>query len=439
MKWMCRDWSDLPRTERRCGVEAVQALSMAQVQERGCSGCEMGCAGVGWLWGHGLLKHVGPWLLTREAGFRGLGEWKGPWRYVRRQDPPCVKWGESKVAPIGRRWEGRSRAPVQESMDSCSPSCMSTWIWPVPPLSRVLKARNQLDQRADEAVNTHVFSLIWVASDDTVVESLIQVESWCLKGPWGVPRCPRSLNHQQSNCIFPATSECHSISTAAAAAKSLQSCPTLCDSINGSPPALPTLGFSRQEHWSGLPNSSKSSLLVVTLSITATRLRQVSMPKRSVFKSGCWVMMWLRRAESSVAVSALCLQSARQRASGTAGLPHLLAWRLEWGIQGAGSGQCCAGASRSCANDAAQEARGGPAGGAPAVFPQPTRLLPVLPRFHLLLPCLCLLFPHTHLRGACHQHCGCESRFPHAHRLLLRSPLHHPQVLDLGGRLLEKL
>ena len=36
----------------------------------------------------------------------------------------------------------------------------------------------------------------------------------------------------------------------AAAAKSLQSCPTLCDPIDGSPPSL---GFSRQEHWSGLP------------------------------------------------------------------------------------------------------------------------------------------------------------------------------------------
>ena len=42
----------------------------------------------------------------------------------------------------------------------------------------------------------------------------------------------------------------------AAAAKSLQSCPTLCDPIGGSPPAPPSLGFSRQEHWSGWPLSS---------------------------------------------------------------------------------------------------------------------------------------------------------------------------------------
>ena len=40
---------------------------------------------------------------------------------------------------------------------------------------------------------------------------------------------------------------------AAAATKSLQSCPTLCNPIDGSPPGSPVLGFSRQEHWSGLP------------------------------------------------------------------------------------------------------------------------------------------------------------------------------------------
>ena len=38
----------------------------------------------------------------------------------------------------------------------------------------------------------------------------------------------------------------------AAAAKSLQSCPTLCYPIDSSPPSYTLLGFSRQEHWSGL-------------------------------------------------------------------------------------------------------------------------------------------------------------------------------------------
>ena len=40
--------------------------------------------------------------------------------------------------------------------------------------------------------------------------------------------------------------------SAAAAAKSLQLCLTLCDPIGGHQ-APPSLGFSRQEHWSGLP------------------------------------------------------------------------------------------------------------------------------------------------------------------------------------------
>ena len=40
---------------------------------------------------------------------------------------------------------------------------------------------------------------------------------------------------------------------AAATAKSLQLCPTLCDPIDGSLPGSPSLGFSRQEYWSGLP------------------------------------------------------------------------------------------------------------------------------------------------------------------------------------------
>ena len=39
----------------------------------------------------------------------------------------------------------------------------------------------------------------------------------------------------------------------AAAAKSFQSCLTLCDPIDSRHQAPPSLGFSRQEHWSGLP------------------------------------------------------------------------------------------------------------------------------------------------------------------------------------------
>ena len=47
------------------------------------------------------------------------------------------------------------------------------------------------------------------------------------------------------------------IAAAAATAKSLQSCPTLCDPTDGSHQAPQSLGFSRQEHWSRLPFPSQ--------------------------------------------------------------------------------------------------------------------------------------------------------------------------------------
>ena len=45
----------------------------------------------------------------------------------------------------------------------------------------------------------------------------------------------------------------HHTAAAAAAAKSLQSCLTLCDPIEAAHQAPPSLGLSRQEHRSGLP------------------------------------------------------------------------------------------------------------------------------------------------------------------------------------------
>ena len=43
-------------------------------------------------------------------------------------------------------------------------------------------------------------------------------------------------------------------------AKSLQLCPTLCDPVDGSHQAPPSLGFSRQEYWSGLPLPSPTTM-----------------------------------------------------------------------------------------------------------------------------------------------------------------------------------
>ena len=56
-----------------------------------------------------------------------------------------------------------------------------------------------------------------------------------------------------------------------AAAKSLQSCPTLCDPTDGSHQAPPPLGFSRQEHWSGLPFPSPICESEVTQSCATLR------------------------------------------------------------------------------------------------------------------------------------------------------------------------
>ena len=51
------------------------------------------------------------------------------------------------------------------------------------------------------------------------------------------------------NSAFKETKLC----AAAAAAKSLQSCLTLCTPWTAAHQAPSSLGFSRQEHWSGLP------------------------------------------------------------------------------------------------------------------------------------------------------------------------------------------
>ena len=60
-------------------------------------------------------------------------------------------------------------------------------------------------------------------------------------------------NFPKQSCNYLRSLAYSLIEAATAAAKSLQSCLTLCNPIDGSPPGSPVLGFSRQEHWSGLP------------------------------------------------------------------------------------------------------------------------------------------------------------------------------------------
>ena len=72
---------------------------------------------------------------------------------------------------------------------------------------------------------------------------------------------------------------------AAAAAKSLQSCPTLCDPTDSSHQAPPSLGFSREECWSGLPFPSpvhESEREVAQLCPTLRDPMDCSLPGSSV-------------------------------------------------------------------------------------------------------------------------------------------------------------
>ena len=71
------------------------------------------------------------------------------------------------------------------------------------------------------------------------------------------------------------------------AAKSLQSCPTLCDPMMAAHQAPPSLGFSRQEHWSGLPfpspmHESESESEVAQSCPTLSNPMDFSLPGSSV-------------------------------------------------------------------------------------------------------------------------------------------------------------
>ena len=65
---------------------------------------------------------------------------------------------------------------------------------------------------------------------------------------WFENSCPNKTLHTGVYRSF-----IHNCQKNPSAAKLLQSCLTLCDPIDSSLPGSSSLGFSRQEHWSGLP------------------------------------------------------------------------------------------------------------------------------------------------------------------------------------------
>ena len=99
---------------------------------------------------------------------------------------------------------------------------------------------------------------------------------------------------------------------AAAAAKSLQSCPTLCDSIDGSAPGSPSLGFSRQEHWSGLPLPSPDKSLSLVQTPSHSALRPSRPGDRWKEAGGCYIPHSL----------AACSRGPRTAAGGGEWVPH---------------------------------------------------------------------------------------------------------------------
>ena len=148
-----------------------------------------------------------------------------------------------------------------------------------------------------------------------VIPGLACSLNWWPSMPW--TKAPFPAQPQSSACLvfrWPLTSSVsHCLYAAAAAAKSLQSCPTLCDPIEGSPPgspipgilqartlewdaisfsnawkwkvkvkslscvwllatpwtaaqqAPPSMGFSRQEYWSGVPLPSPTSAYLTNI------------------------------------------------------------------------------------------------------------------------------------------------------------------------------
>ena len=90
-----------------------------------------------------------------------------------------------------------------------------------------------------------------------------------------ISSCPNYYHDLQSCCPFIHLPRGHWYNFIKhAAAKSLQSCPTLCDPIDGSPPGPPSLGFSRQEHWSATCIKMRNKEVKVSLLMTLSLMHQ---------------------------------------------------------------------------------------------------------------------------------------------------------------------
>ena len=108
----------------------------------------------------------------------------------------------------------------------------------------------------------------------------------------------RTIHHANNSCVtFITTSNSHNTHSAAAAAKSLQSCPTLCDPIDSSPPGSPVPGILRARtlEWVAISFSNawkwkmkgKSLSRVQLLATPWTAAHQAS-PSMGFARQECW-------------------------------------------------------------------------------------------------------------------------------------------------------
>ena len=80
---------------------------------------------------------------------------------------------------------------------------------------------------------------------------------------------------------------CGILSMAAAAAKSLQSCPTLCDPIDGSPPGSPVPGIlqARTLEWVAISTTSEMGVLRISLN---SHQCVIIFPLKGIVATGRW-------------------------------------------------------------------------------------------------------------------------------------------------------
>ena len=104
-----------------------------------------------------------------------------------------------------------------------------------------------------------------------------------------------------------------------------QSCPTLCDPVDCSPPGPPSMGFSRQEYWRGLPFPSPGELPDPGIEPRSPALQADSLPSEflSIFPIKCW-----RGHPKLLGVRGEVLEGTHCRVSSTS-VFAILSWMLE--------------------------------------------------------------------------------------------------------------